>query len=73
MNVYRFEVTTADQKVIPAVIVASTDEKAFSLVEVELEKYYLKLPDIENITLFEKKKLRNGGGFVVPYETNSRR
>jgi hypothetical protein len=65
MTLYRFEVITEDHQMIPVIIAAENDEQAFELVEVELEKFYLTLPPIQEIVLYEKKKLRNGGGFVI--------
>ncbi|WP_163099835.1 DUF3906 family protein [Peribacillus alkalitolerans] len=64
MNLYRFEVTTADF-VTNVVIAAKKDEDAFHLVEIELEKYFLKKPDVIDISLYEKKKIRSGNGFVL--------
>ncbi|GGE71167.1 DUF3906 family protein [Priestia taiwanensis] len=64
MDLYRFEVVT-NEDVIHVVIAASDDEQAFKLVDVELEKYFLKYPDVQEITLFEKKKIRKGNGFVL--------
>ncbi|AOH55086.1 DUF3906 family protein [Peribacillus muralis] len=64
MNLYRFEVTIDDDP-IHVVIVADSDEKAFQLVDVELEKHFLKMPDVDDISLYEKKKLKNGAGFVL--------
>jgi len=64
MNIYRFEVTTKND-VIHVIIAAKDDEQAFHLVEIELEKHFLKIPDIVDISLFEKKKIGRGNGFVV--------
>jgi hypothetical protein len=64
MFLYRFEVTTKTE-IIYVVIAANDDEQAFRLVEVELEKYFLKVPDYTDISLHEKKPIRRGGGFVV--------
>lgn len=64
MYLYRFEVIL-NSEVIPVVIAASEDEQAFQLVDVELEKYFLKKPDVEEISLYEKKKIRSGNGFVL--------
>ncbi|MGE7878927.1 DUF3906 family protein [Peribacillus muralis] len=64
MNLYRFEVTIDDDPV-HVVIVADSDEKAFQLVDVGLEKHFLKMPDVDDISLYEKKKLKNGAGFVL--------
>jgi hypothetical protein len=64
MDLYRFEVNTSSE-VIHVVIVADNEERAFKLVDIELEKYFLKMPDVKEVSLFEKKKLRKGGGFVI--------
>lgn len=47
------------------VIAASINKQAFELVEIELEKYFLSLPEIVDISLYEKKKIRSGAGFVL--------
>ncbi|MCF6408149.1 DUF3906 family protein [Pseudalkalibacillus salsuginis] len=64
MDLYRFEVSS-NGNVIPVIIAAENDEAAFRLVEVELEKYFLSLPEIDDISLYEKKKIRRGNGFVL--------
>lgn len=64
MDLYRFEVTTKTD-VVHVVIAANNDEQAFRLVEIELEKYFIKIPEVEDISLYEKKKIRNGNGFVI--------
>ncbi|RZT22650.1 DUF3906 family protein [Fictibacillus sp. BK138] len=64
MYLYRFEVSLKSE-IISVVIAASTDEQAFQLVDVELEKYFLKQLDLEEISLYEKKKIRSGNGFVL--------
>lgn len=69
MELYRFEVTT-EAEVIPVVIVADSEEKAFRAVEIELEKYFLRLPSIRDITLYEKKRIQSSAGFVI-YETEN--
>lgn len=65
MFIYRFEITYATA-MIPAVIVAATDEDAFNMVEVELEKYFLMQPEYDEIVLFEKRRLGKGGGYILP-------
>ncbi|MBN3555507.1 DUF3906 family protein [Fictibacillus nanhaiensis] len=64
MYLYRFEVISKST-VIPVVIAASTDEQAFQLVDIELEKYFLKQPEVDEISLYEKKRIRTGNGFVL--------
>ncbi|CAH0152586.1 hypothetical protein SRABI96_00751 [Peribacillus sp. Bi96] len=64
MNLYRFEVTIKEEP-IHVIIVADSDEQAFQLVDIELEKHYLKMPEVDDISLYEKKKIKNGAGFVL--------
>ncbi|MEY8757151.1 DUF3906 family protein [Peribacillus frigoritolerans] len=64
MNLYRFEVTIKE-KPIHVIIVADSNEKAFELVDIELEKHYLKMPEVDDISLYEKRKIKNGAGFVL--------
>ncbi|MGE6752647.1 DUF3906 family protein [Rossellomorea sp. NPDC071047] len=65
MNLYRFEVTTRVFVTI-VVVAAESDELAFDLVEIELEKYFLKKPDVVDISLYEKRRIRgSGAGFVL--------
>ncbi|MDP7980929.1 DUF3906 family protein [Bacillus sp. WLY-B-L8] len=59
MDLYRFEAVLTTG-VVPVVVVAQSEEQAFRLVEVELEKYFLPLPEVKEISLYEKKKIRRG-------------
>jgi hypothetical protein len=69
MDLYRFEVTTSED-VIYVVIAAQNEEQAFQLVEVELERYFIKVPEIQEVTLYEKKKIGKGTGFVICEQEN---
>ncbi|MFD6506765.1 MULTISPECIES: DUF3906 family protein [Bacillus] len=64
MDLYRFEAVLANS-VVPIVVVAQSEEHAFKLAEIELEKHFLPLPEVKEISLFEKKKIRKGAAFVV--------
>ena len=64
MNLYRFEVTIKNE-LHHVVIVADSDEMAFQLVDIELEKHFLKMPSVVDVSLYEKKKNKNGAGFVL--------
>ncbi|WP_243289933.1 DUF3906 family protein [Bacillus sp. FJAT-47783] len=64
MNGYKFLVKTK-KDTIPVIIVAENEEKAFDQVEIELEKHFMKVPHYEEITLYEKKKIQKGVGFVI--------
>ena len=64
MDLYRFEAILVNS-VVPIVVVAQSEEQAFKLAEIELEKHFLPLPEVKEISLFEKKKIRKGAAFVV--------
>ncbi|MBK5441901.1 MULTISPECIES: DUF3906 family protein [unclassified Peribacillus] len=64
MNLYRFEVTIKEE-LIHVIIAADSDEKAFQLVDIELEKRFLKMPEVDDISLYEKRKINYGTGYVL--------
>ncbi|CAM4011225.1 MULTISPECIES: DUF3906 family protein [Bacillus] len=64
MDLYRFEAVLANN-IVPIVVVAQSEEQAFKLAEIELEKHFLPLPEIKEISLFEKKKIRKSAAFVI--------
>ncbi|QWU44291.1 MULTISPECIES: DUF3906 family protein [Bacillus] len=64
MDLYRFEAVLANS-VVPIVVVAQSEEHAFKLAEIELEKYFLPLPEVKELSLYEKKKIRKGAAFVI--------
>ncbi|EEK79717.1 DUF3906 domain-containing protein [Bacillus cereus] len=64
MDLYRFEAILANN-IVPIVVVAQSEEQAFKLAEIELEKHFLPLPEIKEISLFEKKKIRKSAAFVI--------
>jgi len=65
MNLYRFEATLNDHKIVHVIVAAENDDAAFEQVEVELERHFLKLPEIKDITLYDRKEVKNGSGFVI--------
>jgi hypothetical protein len=64
VNLYRFEVTTTTH-LIYVVVAAHNDEQAFQLAENELDKQLIPARELIDISLYEKKKIQRGGGFVV--------
>lgn len=64
MSIYRFEVTI-NNEIFHAVVAAENDEMAFRHVDVEIEKQFLKSADVLDISLYEKKKIQKGAGFVL--------
>ncbi|MFB6466176.1 DUF3906 family protein [Cytobacillus sp. Hz8] len=70
MYLYRFEVITTEYTT-KVVVAADKDEKAFEQVEYELEQYFLKTPDILDLSLYEKRRIADGTGYVL-YEQENR-
>jgi len=64
MNIYRIMVVT-DQGQAHVIVVASNDEAAFRIAQIEVEKHYIKLPVIKDLVMYERKKIGNGGGYVI--------
>ncbi|AAP25386.1 MULTISPECIES: DUF3906 family protein [Bacillus] len=65
MDLYRFEAVLENSIVPIVVVVAESEEKAFKMAEIELEKHFLPLPEVKEIALFEKKKIRKSAAFVI--------
>lgn len=55
MDLYRFE-AVLENSIVPIVVVAESEEKAFKMAEIELEKHFLPLPEVKEIALFEKRR-----------------
>lgn len=65
MDLYRFEAVLENSIVPIVVVVVESEEKAFKMAEIELEKHFLPLPEVKEIALFEKKKIRKSAAFVI--------
>ncbi|MDG5787835.1 DUF3906 family protein [Evansella sp. AB-P1] len=68
MTIFRFEAVINNDRTVDIIIAAEDEESAFKLAEMELERHYLKLPVIDELTLYEKRKISKGGGFVLERE-----
>ncbi|WP_026674971.1 DUF3906 family protein [Alkalihalobacterium bogoriense] len=64
MYLFKMEVVLDIGNVV-VIVSAKDDESAFSLAEIEIEQHYLKLPDIKELSIVEKKPVRKGTGFVI--------
>ncbi|MFB5663334.1 DUF3906 family protein [Alteribacillus sp. HJP-4] len=64
MNLYRIEAETKDYGVVYVAVAAESEEKAFELAEVEVEKSFLRLPVIENLCITQKRSIKAGAAFV---------
>ncbi|WP_050615587.1 DUF3906 family protein [Bacillus testis] len=61
---YRFDVSLG-HKDVTAIITAENDEAAFAHLDVELEKFYLRNPSVQGVTLREKKRLGKQSGYIL--------
>ena len=59
MDLYRFEAVLVNS-IVPIVVVAQSEEQAFKLAEIELERF-LPLPEVKEISLFEKRRFEKVG------------
>ncbi|MGM9925922.1 MAG: DUF3906 family protein [Bacillus sp. (in: firmicutes)] len=64
MYLYRFEVKIASE-IFPVIVAAADDQKAFRLVDYELEKHFLYEPQTDEVILHEKKRLGTGNAYVL--------
>lgn len=64
MHLYHFKVNIVTEE-ITVIVAAESNELAFRAVEIEVEKSYLKLPDINEIVLVERKKIATKGTAFV--------
>ncbi|MFS0781177.1 DUF3906 family protein [Bacillus sp. 1P06AnD] len=64
---YRFTVDLGS-RLVTAIIHAEDDDAAFTHLDVELEKYYLKVPEKVVAILREKKRLGKRSGYILDGE-----
>ncbi|BBH21445.1 hypothetical protein Back11_27900 [Paenibacillus baekrokdamisoli] len=50
------------------IILAETDEKAFSVVESHVARHYIKSPIITSAAIVEKKRTEPGAGYFIPQQ-----
>lgn len=61
---YRFEVQLKEKEIV-AVIYAEDDVAAFKQLDVELEKFYLSPPEVQNVMMREKKRIGKRSGYIL--------
>ena len=64
MNLYRFEVTI-DTEVVHVIVAAENEEVAFKQVDIEIERHFVKIPEVSDVTLYEKRIFKHAAGFVI--------
>ncbi len=65
MFLYKLEIDTADDRTLVAVVLAESDEKAFSHAESLIRRQYLVPLAIRQVTLVEKKYVEKGKGYLI--------
>jgi hypothetical protein len=65
LKLYRFEALINSSENVSIIVVASDELSAFEAAELELEKTYLKLPIIEELSLIDTRAIRKKAGFVI--------
>ncbi|WP_018755815.1 DUF3906 family protein [Paenibacillus terrigena] len=64
MYLYRVEIELEEQLVY-LIVVAETDEKAFSYVDSHMDRHFLASPAQLEVSILEKKRLDKGAGYVI--------
>ncbi|WP_424766766.1 DUF3906 family protein [Paenibacillus sp. sgz302251] len=64
MFLYKIEIELIDRMTY-LVLLADTDEKAMNVVESQIQRHYIKMPEIRSIALVEKKRVENGNGYII--------
>jgi hypothetical protein len=63
---YKLEAVLEENRLLTVIVVAQSDEKAFSSAENNLLRHTVAPPRIQQLSLVEKKPLgRNGVGYVI--------
>ena len=63
---YKLEVILAEDKLMTIIVVANSDEKAFSYAENNLVRHTIAPPQIKEMSIVQKKVIERGGvGYVV--------
>ncbi|KKC45970.1 hypothetical protein VE23_00745 [Paenibacillus sp. D9] len=64
MFLYKIEIQL-EQGQAHLIVLAATDEKAFSYVESHVQRHFLKVPEMTSIAIVEKKRAEPGNGYVI--------
>jgi hypothetical protein len=67
MFLYKLEVQLSDRKAV-LIILAESDESAFGYAEGHLVRHFVKLPEVRELVIVEKKRVEKGSGYVVETE-----
>jgi hypothetical protein len=62
---YKIEIRHEDGDSSTVVVIAESDEKAFSSAENQLDRHFIKPKKAIEIAMIEKKRAEKGSGFVI--------
>ncbi|SFS98659.1 DUF3906 family protein [Paenibacillus sp. BC26] len=65
MFLYKIEIEMEDTSA-HLILLAETDEKAFSFVESHVARHYIKMPVLKSVAIVEKKRTEVGSGYLIP-------
>lgn len=64
MFLYKLEIQLESQLVY-LIVLADSDAKAFEYVEGHMARQYLKVPEIKELSIIEKKRVEKGSGYLI--------
>ncbi|MBW7476126.1 DUF3906 family protein [Paenibacillus oenotherae] len=64
MFLYKIEIELEDQ-MAHLILLADTDEKAFSVVESHVARHFIKMPVVKSAAIIEKKRPELGAGYFI--------
>lgn len=70
MFLYKIEIELADQMAY-LIVLADSDEKAFSYVESHVVRHYVTNPEVKQVSIVEKKRVEKGSGYFIVTDSNS--
>ncbi|MET3290698.1 DUF3906 family protein [Brevibacillus fluminis] len=65
MFLYKVEIVTVENESFAAIVLAESDEKAFSYAESQFRRQLLTPPAIKEISVVEKKYVEKGKGYIL--------
>ncbi|WP_219836054.1 DUF3906 family protein [Paenibacillus sp. R14(2021)] len=67
MFLYKIEIEMEDTSA-HLILLAETDEKAFSVVDSHVARHYIKMPILKSVAIVEKKRTEAGSGYLIPQQ-----
>ncbi|QJC51583.1 DUF3906 family protein [Paenibacillus albicereus] len=65
MFLYKIELQLPEGKQAHLIVLAASDEKAFSYVESHAQRHFLHTPELQSIAIIEKKRPEPGSGYLI--------